>query len=296
MIHQVVCFGEMLWDIMPDKELPGGAVMNVAYNLQKLGDAVSLVSRVGKDDRGKALLDMLAGYGLNTSLIQVDNMHETGKVYADMTNPHDVHYDIVYPVAWDFISWEPALANLLQQTSSGYLVFGSLCSRHDISRKTLEHALATDVIKVLDINLRAPHYSQPHIEWLLQHAHILKLNITELELISGWYGLFNDKESAVRGLSARFNIPAIVVTMGGDGAMLFMDDTCHYQPGIAVTVADTIGSGDAFLAGLLHSLLHQRPTKECLAFANALGALVASYPGGCPDYQVKEIGEMMKIV
>lgn len=282
MSNGIVCFGEMLWDILPDKELPGGAVMNVAYHLQQLGETVSLVSRVGRDQRGQGLLDMLSGYGLNTTFVQVDEKQETGKVYADMTNPHDVHYDIVYPAAWDFIQWEPALAALLKQPGTRYLVFGSLCSRDAASRHTLEQALKEDLIRVLDINLREPHYTRDHIEWLLQHCHILKLNIAELELISGWYHPFEDKEWAVRELSARFNISTIVVTMGGDGALLFMNDTCYVEPGIKVNVVDTIGSGDAFLAGFLHSVIRQRPARECLVFANKLGALVASHAGGAP--------------
>jgi fructokinase len=284
MANEIVCFGEMLWDILPEKELPGGAVMNVAYHLQKLGETVSLVSRVGRDQRGQGLLDMLHGFGLNTSLVQVDEQQETGKVYADMTNPSDVHYDIVYPAAWDFIAWEPALAHLLQQPGTRYLVFGSLCSRDAVTRHTLEQALQHNLVKVLDINLREPHYTRSHVEWLLQQCDILKLNIAELELISSWYHPYEDKEWAVRELSARFHIPTIVVTMGGDGALLFTKDICYVEPGIPVKVVDTIGSGDAFLAGFLHSFTQQRPARECLRFANALGALVASYAGGCPDY------------
>lgn len=289
MANEIVCFGEMLWDILPEKELPGGAVMNVAYHLQKLGETVSLVSRIGKDRRGQGLLDMLHGFGLNTAFVQVDEKQETGKVYADMTNPSEVHYDIVYPAAWDFIQWEPALAALLKQAGTRYLVFGSLCSREVVTRPTLEQALQHDLVKVLDINLREPHYTRAHVEWLLQQCNILKLNIAELELISGWYHPFEDKEQAVRALSAQFNIPTIVVTMGGEGALLFMNDTCYVEPGIAVKVVDTIGSGDAFLAGFLHNFSRQRPARECLRFANVLGALVASYAGGCPDYAPEQI-------
>lgn len=77
MANEIVCFGEMLWDILPEKELPGGAVMNVAYHLQKLGETVSLVSRIGKDQRGQGLLDMLHGFGLHTTFVQVDEKQET---------------------------------------------------------------------------------------------------------------------------------------------------------------------------------------------------------------------------
>lgn len=284
MSNAIVCFGEMLWDILPEKELPGGAVMNVAYHLQRLGETVSLVSRVGKDARGQGLLDMLQGYGLDTQYVQQDEKQETGKVYADMSNPHEVHYDIVYPAAWDFIQWEPALAALLHRPDTRYLVFGSLCSRDAVSRHTLEEALKEAVVKVLDINLREPHYTRAHVEWLLQECHVLKLNITELVLISSWYHPYEDKEQAVRLLSAQFKINTIVVTMGADGALLWMDNTAYVEPGIPVKVVDTIGSGDAFLAGFLHSMIHKRPARECLVFANALGALVASFAGGCPDY------------
>jgi fructokinase len=289
MPEEIVCFGEMLWDILPEKELPGGAPMNVAYHLRKLGEAVSLVSRVGNDARGRALLDMLAGYRISTAFVQTDAVHETGKVYANMADPHDVHYDIVFPAAWDFIGWDSALAQLMDKASTRCLVFGSLSSRNGVSRETLERMLEGNVLKVLDINLREPHYTRPHIEWLLQHCSILKLNIAELELISSWYQPFTGKEEAVRELSARFNISTIVVTMGAGGALLFMNNACYFAPGIPVKVADTIGSGDAFLAGFLHSLLRQDTPEQCLQFANALGALVASYPGGCPDYGIEEI-------
>lgn len=294
MANGIVCFGEMLWDILPEKELPGGAVMNVAYHLQKLGEQVSLVSRVGRDARGQGLLDMLHRYGLDTSLVQTDEQQETGKVYADMTDPHNVHYDIVYPAAWDFIDYTPALAARLKDTATRYFVFGSLCSRDKVSLHTLQQALKEEVVKVLDINLREPHYTQAHVEWLLAECDILKLNTDELALISGWYHPYVDKEQAVRMLSERFGIATIVVTMGGEGALLFMNDIFYVEPGIEVKVADTIGSGDAFLAGFLHSVIRGRAARECLVFANALGALVASYAGGAPDYEVNDILKQRK--
>jgi fructokinase len=46
MSHQpsIVCFGEILWDVLPDRTLPGGAPMNVAYHLNKLGVDTHLIS------------------------------------------------------------------------------------------------------------------------------------------------------------------------------------------------------------------------------------------------------------
>ena len=47
--YKVVCFGEILWDILPDRKMPGGAPMNVAYHLNQLGVPTAMISRVGTD-------------------------------------------------------------------------------------------------------------------------------------------------------------------------------------------------------------------------------------------------------
>jgi fructokinase len=287
MSFNITCFGEMLWDILPGKELPGGAPMNVAYHLQRLSQPVAMVSRLGKDDHGRRLLAYLQTKGLSTNFIQEDGGHETGKVYARLNARHEAEYDIRFPAAWDFVAWEPALEARLQRTD--YLVFGSLAARHSVSRSTLEALLRTAAKKVLDINLRPPHYTQERVEWLLGECDILKLNEGELELIAGWQGSQLSPEEGVKALAARFGMEAVIVTMGGQGALLYTGGRFYRHPGYRVQVADTIGSGDAFLAGFLSTFIQGGDPERCLAFANAAGALVASREGACPDYEPREI-------
>ena len=107
----VVCFGEILWDILPTGAKPGGAPMNVAYHLKKLGIDPLLIARVGLDDYGRRLIDLLGNAGIDTDYSQMDTTKETGIVYAKPNEFDEVVYDIVYPVAWDFM-------HLLQQVSS----------------------------------------------------------------------------------------------------------------------------------------------------------------------------------
>jgi len=102
---EVVCFGEVLWDILPSGPLPGGAPMNVAYHLKKLGTAAALISRVGVDNYGKDLIKIFSLQGLSTEYVDVDYEHETGLVYANPNEHNEVVYDIVFPSAWDFIGW-----------------------------------------------------------------------------------------------------------------------------------------------------------------------------------------------
>ena len=50
-----ICYGEILWDVLPDGPQPGGAPLNVAYHLNKLGMATSLVSKIGDDVNGRGV-------------------------------------------------------------------------------------------------------------------------------------------------------------------------------------------------------------------------------------------------
>jgi fructokinase len=294
--YKVVCFGELLWDILPDKTLPGGAPMNVAYHLNRLAIATTLISGIGNDDDGRKLLDILKQYHLNTDYIQTDPLHETGKVFAKAAANNEMKYDIVQPVAWDYIKVTPEQQELMQHSDKGYLVFGSLAARNNETRKTILTLLSlmdSDRTFVLDINLRPPHYDKKLVGLLLQHCNILKLNESELELLGEWYQLPPNLEERLRALSNFFVIPTIITTMGDKGAVLLQDNTFYQHPGYQVTVADTIGSGDAFLAGFLYSTIHKHGAANTLSFACALGALVASLPGGCPDYQLSQIASVM---
>ncbi|MVT06964.1 carbohydrate kinase family protein [Chitinophaga tropicalis] len=295
MSYQVACFGEVLWDILPDRSLPGGAPMNVAYHLQRLSIPTAMISSVGNDEKGEALLEVMAQYGLTRDFIQQDPTYETGKVYARVSpvDPLEMKYEIVKPVAWDYISDIPPLQALMRQSGNNYLVFGSLAARNEVSRNTLLSLLEGDRTLVFDVNLRHPYYSKELITELMHHCHILKINEEELTHISSWHQWPDNMEERAKALSVSYSIPTIIITRGAKGAALLKDGTFYRHPGYKVTVADTIGSGDAFLAGFLYSTIKGSKPEECLSFAAALGALIASYHGGCPDYDPAEISALL---
>jgi fructokinase len=288
--YQVVCFGELLWDLLPSGARPGGAPMNVAYHLHKLGLQPALISRVGRDERGQGLLDVLARQGLPLTFIQEDPAQPTGVVHATIGANHEVSYDIVEPVAWDFIQGEERLTALVQ--GAEFFVFGSLAARQVPSRNTLFELIEAAAFRVADINLRAPHYSREVLESLLRQTNLLKLNEHELPIIAGWSQELSGMEEQVQLVQDRFRIPTIVVTMGGKGALLNKEGTVTRHPGYKVAVEDTVGSGDAFLAGFLSGTKQGLGAAECLQFANAMGAFVATKSGACPDYEVTEVREL----
>jgi fructokinase len=286
----IVCFGEILWDILPSGAVPGGAPMNVAYHLHKLGLSPDIVTRVGIDERGKQLIDLLKNNGVDTNHIQLDYDIPTGIVNASSTGHGEMHYDIVSPSAWDFIALDDATVSLVKDAS--HFIFGSLINRSKISRDTLFELLEIANKKVLDINLRPPHFNRSLVEDLLRRADMVKMNIAELELITGWFASYKSINERISVIQTKFNIPGLIVTMGADGAMINIDGHRYRHPGYVVQVADTIGSGDSFLAAFLFKQLNNSRPEEALTFASALGALVASKTGGWPAYDINEIQKL----
>lgn len=301
MAKKVICFGEMLWDCFPDSEIPGGAPMNVALHLCQLGLEVGMISSLGKDAHGQKLMDFTKEYGLDQSLIQIDEDHATGKVLVDNTDPQNIRYDIVAPSAWDYIDWNDANQQAVENAEA--LVFGSLSVRNEKSWETLYHLLHSPILKIFDINLRAPFYDFEQIEIMLGYTDILKINEDELLIVSEFFDidLLEAKDDPIKQanlvceyLTENFPIELICVTLGAKGALIYEDGQITRHPGYRVKVEDTIGAGDAFLAGFIKSYLEEKPKKAILDFACTLGAFVASKKGGTPKYQLSEIESVKK--
>jgi fructokinase len=279
----VVCFGEILWDNLPGGRRPGGAPMNVAYHLHQLGLNSQLISSVGNDQPGQELLGFLTQIGLKTDFIQRDAEHATSEVQASIDSNHEVTYEILYPVAWDYISWQPEFEALLKNSQA--FVYGTLSARNHTSRETLYRMLSHANYRVFDVNLRAPHYSPEVIDTLLQNSDLVKLNSSELMLIAKWYYPACQKEAeGVEVLFKCFKMQEILVTKGSMGATYYTSSFCYNYPAYPVTVSDTIGSGDSFLAAFLAMKLGDEPVDLTLDYAIAMGAFITSQPGACPPY------------
>lgn len=214
-MSHVICFGEMLWDLLPGGAQPGGAPMNVAYHLQRMGNNVQLISKLGKDELGTKLLDFAAKSKINTDLIQWDTVCATGTVLATPRPDNEMNYEIIKPVAYDFIdASQPAID---AAGRADCFVFGSLAARHPHSRNSLFCLLNVAGTKVFDINLRPPHYSRTLLEELMNACDILKMNEHELELVGGWYSDVTDTEARVKVIAKNFHIQKIIITMRRQG-------------------------------------------------------------------------------
>lgn len=288
MTPKLTVFGEVLWDVLPDARLAGGATMNVAAHLQRYGMDVAFVSRVGHDELGTELLAFMAEQGLDTQWVQTGETHLTGIAKANVSDSNEVTYKILHPVAWDYIQFDAAAAQ--QVSESDFFVYGTLAARDRTSRETLLRYLGSAPVRVFDVNLRPPHYSREQVLELLSFASIVKMNEHELREVTGWLTTFEDEKQAMAYILDRFKLDMFVLTCGAEGAMVLTGSgEFHQHPGFTVEVADTIGSGDAFLGAFLYQTATGHPLAESLEFACAAGAFVAGKAGALPAFSETDI-------
>lgn len=289
----ILCFGEVLWDMLPGGAEPGGAPLNVAIHLKRQGIQPSLISKTGSDEDGKKLRAFLTKSEVNTELIQNDNKLATSKVLVHLDEQKNATYEICEPVAWDNIDFTPQIKKMAKEAN--LVIYGSLASRNKTTRETLFQILEqSNATRLVDINLRAPYDKQEWIEQLLHISDFAKLNNDELIKIANWSGKSGTEKELILWCSKHFNCPTICVTRGANGAILYLNDRFYEHAGFKVNAVDTVGAGDSFLASLVASLSKNTKPEKALEIACATGAFVASQPGAVPEYSENKISQIIK--
>jgi fructokinase len=285
-------FGEILWDCLPSGRHAGGAPFNVASHLVQLGVSASLISAVGPDPLGDEILEVAKDKGVNVEFINRTRVGlPTGTVVAAVDAMGNATYELVQPVAWDEISVSAEAVLAVAQANA--FIFGSLAGRSPYNREQLERILVLKgPLKFFDVNLRPPFVDPARIVELAARADVMKLNHDEVGQIASWLktgkatpnppGNPEAVAEACAVLSVATNTPRICVTMGAAGAALWDGSNLVCANAPKVTVRDTVGAGDAFMAGLMVGLTRGADTQTVLDTACRLGAIVASHDGATP--------------
>jgi fructokinase len=283
MKKKVVGLGEVLWDLLPERTCLGGAPANFAYITTLMGDQGIVTSRVGQDSRGIEALRRMEELGLDIDHVQTDPQHPTGTVDVEIDDKGLPRYQIAHSVAWDFLAWTLDWQQLSKTVDA--ICFGSLAQRCEASRATIRDFLqaSSDAVKVFDVNLRQSYYSPDVLAESMKLADIVKLNDEELPKIMALSGIRDhDERSSAEHLIAAYDLTMVCITRGGRGSLLVQGSHASEHPGFRVQVADTVGSGDAFTAGLVHEYLHGASLDLMNEVANLVGAWVASEVGAMP--------------
>ena len=292
MARDFYAFGEILWDCLPSGRHVGGAPFNVTAHLAQFDVSVSLISAVGRDSLGDEILQVAREKNVNVDFVgRVRVGLPTGTVIATLDEKGNATYELVQPAAWDEIK-VPAKA-LTAIAKARALTFGSLAGRSPYNLEQLDRLLAVNgPLKFFDVNLRPPFIDPPLVIDLAKRADILKLNDGELGKLASWIRtgelVANTPSNpdqiaqACATIADATDTARICVTLAEEGAALWDQGNLVTAPAPKVAVKDTVGAGDAFMAGLMVGLTRAFETSKVLENACRLGAFVASHYGATP--------------
>jgi fructokinase len=299
----ILCFGEVLWDCLPRGLFLGGAPLNVARHLARLGRKSAIISAVGEDFLGEEARRRAREAGVDVSLLAHRAGGPTGVARVRLEGAGQPVFELPAPAAWDFIAGPEGATPELRAAvrNSAAFVYGSLAARAEGNRRLLAQLLEEPgPWRIFDVNLRPPYDERARVLALARRAGVVKLNGEELARLSGvTAGANDDPFPALEKLRAETGVPCWCVTLGAAGAWWWDGRAPLRALAPKVTVRDTVGAGDAFLAALVDGLLSAgfpaaaplapETLPALLARACRLGALVASREGACPEYRREEI-------
>jgi fructokinase len=299
--NPILGIGEVLWDLLPGGARLGGAPTNFSILSARLGNPAALVSRLGPDALAETSLRQLRQVSaLDLTHLQRSDGLPTGTVSVTLDSEGRPQYEINAPAAWDELAETPDLQALAARAAA--VCYGSLAQRNGVTRATLRafvEATGRECVRVCDVNLRQPFYSKEILEWSLRHATVLKVSDEELPTLAGLLhgtplatplqGLSGEAltEAATRIsrelLAFAPQCALVAITLGPHGSLLATRTEAHRHPGFSIEVADTIGAGDAFTAGLTHAYLRETLLADINQVSNLCGSYVASQQGATPE-------------
>lgn len=284
----VLVFGEIIWDVYPDRSCIGGAPLNFAAHFVREGGRAALLSAVGRDQPGSLARKFLAQNGVETCFLSAVDF-PTGRCDVTLSADGIPSYYVVPDVAYDHITAAPSLPDRVREAGYDLLYFGTLAQRGD-SRAALELLLANGRFRHIfcDVNLRPDCYDAGSVENCLSHATLLKISDEEeplLRAVAGYLPACESTNNAPSALMARYRqIEAVVLTRGSEGATLYRRGREALRvPASPAEVVSTVGAGDGFGAAWLYHTLIGDDDRTALEAATRRAAFVIQRSEAVPD-------------
>ena len=314
---QILCVGEILFDCLADQlgtklnevkswtTYPGGAPANVACGLIKLGVSTAFIGCIGEDKPGDELVALLKKIGVNLIGIQRHSTAKTRQIYVIRSQEGERHFAGFGNFKTEEFADTQLEAEQLKEflfTQAKYLVIGTLLLAYPQSKKAIFRAIElakkhqTSIL--VDVNWRPVFWqnieqAKPLIMELLKHADFIKCSQEE----AAW--LFNTEDP--QKIAQQFpKSKGILITLGEKGCHYYLGNHQGVVEGFSVTVRDTTGAGDSFVAGFLSQcsdheaeiLNNPEVAKKAIIHSNAVGALTTTKPGAIAAQPTKKEVEL----
>ncbi|XP_061987686.1 probable fructokinase-5 [Populus nigra] len=301
----IVSFGEMLIDFVPDVagvslaesggfiKAPGGAPANVACAITKLGGKSAFIGKVGDDEFGHMLVDILKKNGVNSEGVCYDPHARTALAFVTLKKNGEREFMFYRNPSADMLLQESELnMGLLKQAKVFH--YGSISLISEPCRSAhltaMKAAREAGILLSYDPNVRLPLWpssdaARDGIKSIWNEADFIKVSDDEVSFLTQGDP---QKEDVVLSLW-HDRLKLLVVTDGEKGCRYFTKSFKGRVPGFSVKVVDTTGAGDAFVGSLLLSVAkdtsifeNEEKLREALSFANACGAICTTQKGAIP--------------
>jgi len=288
--------GESLIDVVGDARYAGGSPMNVAVGLGRLGRPVRLATWFGHDADGALLAQHLAKSGVDLVQGSDGASHTpTAQVRFDETGSASYVFDLEWRLPAAFVADAQTPVPVVVHTGSIAAVLAPGASEV----ADMIGLLAGRTAVSFDVNVRPQIIGpltevRPRAERLVALADIVKASDEDLEWL---YPGMPPLESARRWASGGSAL--VVCTKGADGVVAITHRGEIEVPAPKVQVVDTVGAGDAFMAGMLHALwgagmlgansaalrdIDETTLRHALDVATRVAAITLSRPGADPPW------------
>jgi len=264
-------------------ETRGGVARNVAENLAQLGEGVKLISIVGNDDAGRAIIDATSSIGVDTTLVERNSSGVTGTYTAIMQPTGELYLGVADMGIIDHLDAQ-VIDRSWQHIASSRLVFVETNCSVSLLAVLIKRCLHNEIPLAIDA------VSIPKFKRLPDDLHgveYLFCNLDEAQAVHG-----NFPPAAVAKKISERGAKNIVITNGADPI------TCLTPEGITTIetpkteIVDVSGAGDAFVAGFLHGILEQnKPVQATQMGVVAAGLTVQSELRNSPDLTAEIVAQ-----
>ena len=282
---KILSFGEIIWDVYPDKKCIGGAPFNFSAHVAKQGVQSFLLSCVGNDDLGKQAKQYLAKFGVNDKYLYTCDK-PTGVCNVTLDHNGVPTYKIQDDVSYDNLPFDEDIT----KEKFDLFCFGTLALRSDNNRQTIKQLFEKCCFDKVycDLNLRTPFFDKQVVEFCLQNCDIVKISDNEADFVCNevlGVEYANAHDFAKRLSQAFKNLEAVLFTCGDKGAYAYMQnqDKIYFEPAKEVDVVSTVGAGDSFGAVFVAQYLSGTDLQVCLKMASEYSAYVVSKQDAIPD-------------
>ena len=314
-MKKVIAIGEALIDFIPHEKgralnnvenflrVPGGAPLNVAAAVAKLGGKSQMLTKLGQDGFGDAILNEVKPLGVDVSRISRTKEANTALAFVSLREDGERDFSFYRnPSADMLLSAEEICSEDFNERDILHFCSVSLIDApiKEAHRRAIEIAKEKGCLISFDPNVRLPLWKQPEdcrkaILEFLPLSNIVKISDEELEFITG----IKDEKEALDSLLTG-DVKVIIYTKGTNGAEFITKERVIFSPSFKVSAQDTTGAGDSFIGSLLYQVaegeysleelvtLSEEKVQEILTFSNATAALTVCKKGAIGALPLKE--------